>query len=100
MTAKKARTADDWQASHDPDVIIPNKIRAALAALLKQGPEHYEYEADFAKLAGVSLPKLAQYRAQFDSHIVLGEDPTGRRTSQRGWFGNPKTAKRLRDKSP
>ena len=37
MTAKaKARTLTDFRAAHDRNVIIPNKIKAALAYL--EGP--------------------------------------------------------------
>ena len=48
------RTIADFKGAHDPDVIVPRKIRAALEQIAKVGAEHYEYEGDLIKLAGIS----------------------------------------------
>jgi hypothetical protein len=91
----KARSIADFRAAHDKDIIVPAKIQAALDALLKTGPEHYEYEADFVKLAGISQGEIAAYREQFVDHIVLAP-PTHGKTARRAYFGSAKVAKKLR----
>lgn len=92
--ASKAKTIADFKAAHDPDVIVPTKIRAALASLVKEGAENWEYELDFAKRAGINNTQLGAYRDQFSDHIVLAAN-TGR-TPKRAWVGDAKVAKKLR----
>src|SRR5262245_27635058 len=96
MPAKTtARTVADYKAAFDPDVIVPNKIRAALATLLKEGAEHWEYEIDFTKRAGLNATQFARYRDEFKAHFV--ETPsTGGRSPKRVWFSDAKVAKKLR----
>jgi hypothetical protein len=94
MAKPKTRTLADFRAAHDPDVVIPNKLRSGIAAMLKSGKEHWEYEADFLKLAGVTFPQLAAYRGLFDAHIVQVAD--GSRSAKRVWFADPKVAKKQR----
>lgn len=91
----KAKTLADFRAAHDKNVIIPNKIRAALEQLAKLGPEHYEYEADFLKLAGVSQTDIGKYREKFVDFIVETSAIHGR-TGRRVWFGTVKAAKAAR----
>lgn len=93
--ATKSKTLADFRAAHDPNVIVPNKIRAALEGLMRIGPEHWEYEGDFLKLAGLSTTQLSAYREQFTAHIV--ETPhTNNRAPRRVWFASPKAAKLAR----
>lgn len=90
-----ARTVSDFRNAHDRDVIVPRKIKAALEELAKIGPEHYEYEIDFMKLASISAGEVTKYRDQFAAHIV--ETPAAHGKSvKRVYFGNAKTAAKLR----
>jgi hypothetical protein len=95
----KARTAADFRATHDIDVVIPNKIRAGLAALLKTGPEHFEYDDQFRALVGVQSAQLAEYRDQFKQHWFITAGRSSNKGGKRVWFGNPKVAARLRPKN-
>ena len=97
MSAKKpaTRTLADFRAAHDPDVMIPAKIRAALETLEKEGPEEWRYEAEFISLAKVSQTQMGQYRDQFTAHIV--EAPAiGGRAPKRVWFATTKAARAAR----
>jgi hypothetical protein len=91
----KPKTLADFQAAHDVNVIIPSKIRAALAALEKEGAENWEYEVDFLKRAAISTTQLATFRDQFAEHIVEAPAVHGKST-RRAYFGSAKVAKRLR----
>ena len=91
----KAKTLADFKAAHDPDVIVPNKIRVGLAAIAKEGPENWLYEQEFLRLTGVSTTQIARYRDQFAAHIV--EAPgTNTKATKRVYFGNAKVAAKLR----
>lgn len=91
--AAKPKTLVDFRAAHDKNVIIPSKIRAALAAMLKEGPENFEYEADFLRRAGVSNTDIGMFRSQFEKgHIV----EVGGRKMKRVWFADPKVARKAR----
>jgi len=96
MPSNKPKTLADFRAAHDPDVMIPNRIRAGLAAIEKEGPEHYLYESDFLKLTGISTTQLAAYREQFAAHIVEASLHGGSRSSKRAYFGSAKVAAKLR----
>ena len=90
----KAKTLADFRAAHDKNIIVPEKIRKALAAMLKEGAENYEYEAEFIRRAGVSQTDMGLFRAQFeDEHVVnVGTE----RSPKRVWFADPKVAKKAR----
>lgn len=101
-TAPGKRNLSTFRASHDPSIIIPNKIRAALEQLKKeQGDEGYAYEftdpsggVTFTKLSGVGPQQLAQYRDQFAEHIVeVKQDMGSRRGPRQVWFATVKAAK-------
>lgn len=90
-----SKTLADFKAAHDPNVIVPAKIKAALQKLEKEGREHWVYELDFLKLSGVSTTQLAMFRDQFAAYIV--EAPAGHGKSvKRCYFGNAKVAAKLR----
>lgn len=95
MTTAKAKTLADFRAIHDPNVTIPNKIRAALAAMRKVGPEQWEYETEFMKLAGISTTQLAQFREQFSAHVIETQHHAGR-SPRKVWFADPNAAKKAR----
>lgn len=91
----KVKNVEDFRAAHDNNVIVPQKIRAALAAMLKVGPEQWEYEADFMKLAGVSQTQIGAFREGFIDHIVDAPGLSGR-TARRVWFADVRVAKKVR----
>jgi hypothetical protein len=94
--ASKAKTLADFKAAHDPNVIVPSKIRTALASIEREGPENWVYEVDFLKLSGISTTQLAMFRDQFAAHIVEAPGTNGAKTIKRCYFGNAKVAAKLR----
>lgn len=97
MAAKKfsPKTVADFRSLYDPSVVVPSRIKSALDQLAQEGPEQWEYEADFLKRANVTPVQLNSYRDQFAAHYV--EAPAqGRRTGIRVWFGTVKAAKAAR----
>ena len=92
MSKPTPRTLADFRAAHDPDVIVPAKLRKALAEMLAEHPENWLYEADFMKLAGVSSTYISAFRSQFAEHTVetRGHNP------KRIWFASPKVAAKAR----
>ena len=93
---KNVRTVADFRAAHDPNVIVPAKIKNALAAMLKEHAEMWEYEGDFIRRAQVSQTQIGQFREQFASHVV--ETPsTSKHSTRRVWFADPKVAKSVRE---
>jgi hypothetical protein len=93
--ATKAKTLEDFRAAHDRNVIVPNKIREALAQLLKIGPEHYEYENEFIKLAGISQTDMGMFRDQFADYFLETTRTNGGR-QRRVWFGDKKVVAKVR----
>jgi hypothetical protein len=86
----KAKTLADLRAVHDDDVVIPNRIRAQFAAMLKKGPEEWDYESDFLRDAKVSNSKIGAYRDQFTKHVAATKD------GKRIWFADAKVAAKFR----
>ncbi len=95
MAATKAKTINDFRALHDANIIVPNKIKAALAAMLKEGAEQWDYEGDFMKRAAISQTQVGTFREQFLAHIVDVPSVSGRQ-GRRIWVADPKVAKKLR----
>lgn len=91
--AAKPKTFADWNSLHNDDVKVPAKITAALITMLKEHPESWEYEGDFAKRAGVGQAQLAAYREQFKDHIVTAKIDSRPRLT---WFADKKVAKKAR----
>lgn len=100
-TKPKPRTAADFKANHDRSVIIPNKMRAGLAALVKIGKEHYEYDEGFRALCGLQAAQLAEYRdsPEFRKHWFMTEGRSSNKGAKRVWFGDSKLAAKLRPKT-
>jgi hypothetical protein len=90
--AKQGRTLADFRAAHDKNVIVPSKIRAALAEMEKEHAENWSYEADLIKRAGISQTDMSMFRDQFAEHIV----ETSGKTSKRVWFASAKVAAKVR----
>lgn len=102
---KSKRDISTFNATHDPATVIPNKIRAALARMLKDGgKEAYAYEfvdktgaATFSKLADTGSAQLAQHRLVFKDHIVLVRQDIGsRRGAKFVWFATKEAATKAR----
>jgi hypothetical protein len=91
----KAKTIADFRTLHDMNVIVPNKIRAALESMLKEGPEQWDYEGDFIKRAGISTTQVNQFRDQFTPHVIEAGRTNGR-SGRRVWVADAKIAKKLR----
>lgn len=96
MKKTTAKNVASYRAAHDPAVIVPTKIRAALAAMLKEGPEQWEYESDFIRRAGIAGLQMPQYRDKFADHIVEAPGAHGK-TPRRVWFANAKVAAKVRN---
>lgn len=96
-TKAKARTLADFRAAHDQSVIIPNKIRAALAQLQAEGgDENWEYESDFLRRAGVANSIIGQYRDQFAAHIASVRISSNGSGFKRIWIATTKAAAKFR----
>lgn len=94
---QKPRTIADFKASHDRETVVTNKVRAALEALANIGPEHYEYEGDFIKLAKISQSDIAGARESKEFKPFIADAPAVHgKTARRVWCGSIKTAKILR----
>jgi hypothetical protein len=100
---KSNSTLSAFKSLHDPTVIIPGKITAALAKLAREEVA-FAYEATdsrggvpMTKRADVSTLHLAQYRKQFAAHIVkVAQDTGSRRAPRLVWFGDATVAKEAR----
>lgn len=86
---KPTKNLAAFRATHDRNVTVPAKIKSTLEALEKaEGPEAWEYEAEFMKRGTISSTDIGQFREQFAAHIVetKGKNP------KRVWFVSTKTA--------
>jgi hypothetical protein len=92
----KTKTLADFRNAHDPNVIVPNKIRAALASMLKEGPEQWEYEGEFIKRADISQTQMGAFREQFIDYIIEAPSTASGRSGRRVWFADSKVAKKVR----
>lgn len=88
----QARTLDDYRAAHDKNVIIPNRIRAALDEMLKEGQENWAYEAEFIRRAGISQTDMGLFRDHFAEHVVEAKNDRAKRI----WFADAKVAEKVR----
>jgi hypothetical protein len=92
-TKVKGKTLADFRAKHDKSVIVPAKLNAALAAMVKEGGgDNWDYEGDFLKRAGVANQDASPFRDQFKAHIV----ETGGRNAKRVWVATAKGADKFR----
>lgn len=93
--AVKPRTAADYRAAHDTDVIVPNKIKAGFTKLLAVGPENWAYDEEFRSLCELQAAQLADYREQFKQYWFITPGQRGK-PGKRVWFGDSRVATRLR----
>jgi len=84
------KTLEDFRATHDKSFVVPNKIKAGLEKL---GPNNWEYELEFSKLAEVGLPDLGTFRDQFEDFwfVLPGRNP------KRVWAGSKALATKMRE---
>ena len=81
------RSLAEFRNTYDKNTIVPAKIKTAL----RQLGSGWEYEVAFAKMAGVGLAELGQFREQFVEHVVqIGRD------ARRAWAGTKATAEAMR----
>lgn len=83
---KQGRTLEEFRRTYDKDYIVPARVKAALAEL----GNGWEYEVQFARLAGVSLADLSSYRDAFAGHVVTLRD------SRRAWAGKESVAEQMK----
>lgn len=90
-TAKKGNTIADLRAVHDRSVVIPNRIRAALAALLATG-DTYAYESDFIKAAKppISAIDISRFREEFKDFWSETPASNGKSSARKVWFSTKK----------
>lgn len=88
------KTLADFRAAHDRNVIVPAKIRKALAEMEAEHAENWDYELDFMRRAGLSQTDMGAFRPQFADHVVevSGKNP------KKVWFASAKIAERARGK--
>lgn len=80
------KTLAEFRAVHDKAFIIPQRIKEGLAKL----GDGWEYEATFAKMAGVSLLDLGHFRSMFEAHVIMVE------RTKRVWAGTPTLAEKMK----
>lgn len=91
--SKPVKNLASFRAAHDRSVIVPAKIRAALASLrAADGEQGWEYEGVFIKRAGISQTDVGAHREQFSDHVV----ETKGKGAKRAWFVSVKIATEAR----
>lgn len=80
-------TLSDLRALHDRSVIVPNRIRDALAQLRKMG-RAWMYESDFAQLVKppIGNQDISKYRGQFDRFWTETPSTNGKSSVRKVWF--------------
>ncbi len=88
-TVKAKRTLADLSAAHDRKVMVPNRIREALKALV-DSLNDWVYEADFIKLVSppIGAADCAKYRSQFDGFWSEAPSVNGKASARKVWFAN------------
>lgn len=95
MGKSTGKTLADFRSKYDRSVVVPNKIRTALQALLKQeGPQAWEMEGDFVKRAGVSQADISKYREEFVKHVVVVREAG--KSERKVWFADARIASQVR----
>ncbi len=86
----KKLTLTDINSRFNPNVIVPNKIRAALREIGNAAVT----EDVLRSMAGIGSNQLSQYADQFEEYHVIAREG-GR--SKRLWAGTPKFAQEARE---
>ena len=100
MVDKAKKTLADLRATHDKNVVIPNRIKAALAALAASGDE-FAYEADFMALTKpkISTTDFAKFRSQFVDFWAEVSDIGSGSNSKRVWVPTKKLADKWKEET-
>jgi hypothetical protein len=96
MKKQPGKTLADLRATHDKNVVIPNRIKGALAKMAASGSE-WEYESDFLKLSAVSTTDISRFREQFADFWAELPSTNGKSTMRRAWFATKKLADSWKD---
>lgn len=91
-TKPTGKTLADFRAAHDKNVIVPAKIKKALADMEAEHAENWAYEGDFMKRAGISQTDVGMFREQFADHVI----ETSGRNAKKVWFASAKVAAKVR----
>lgn len=86
-TGGGGRPLAEFRKQYDKGYIVPARVKEALRGL----GAGWEYEVQFARMAGVSLSDLGNFRDQFADHVVCLHG------ARRAWAGTPATAKAMRE---
>lgn len=78
-----------FRAVHDKSFIVPERIKAGLAAL----GDSWEYEQEFVRRCNLSLADFSRYREQFSEFCV----EIGGKSTRRVWAGTKAFANKLRE---
>jgi hypothetical protein len=93
LTKAKGKTIADLRAVHDKTVVVPNRIRAALAALAASS-DAWAYEQDFIRLSKppIACMDISRYRDQFTDFWADTPGTNGKSSVRRVWFASKKLA--------
>ncbi|MGO8847258.1 MAG: hypothetical protein ACLQFI_18370 [Methylocella sp.] len=92
------KTLTDLRAIHDRSVVVPNRIRACIAALVASGNE-WAYEGDFMSLVKppISGTDISKYREQFTDFWADMPAMNGKSHVRRAWFATKKLADKWKE---
>jgi hypothetical protein len=99
MTTKtKGKTIEDLRATHDRTVVVPNRIRQAIAILKASGDE-WAYEQDFIALVKPPIANvdIAKYRGQFLDFWADMPSSNGKSSVRRVWFATKASADKWKE---
>ena len=85
---KVGKSLSEFRQTYDKDFIVPKQVKEGLKKL----GNGWEYEVDFARLIGVRLADLSNYREMFTDYIVPLHA-----ASKRVWAGTVALAKQMRE---
>jgi hypothetical protein len=92
LTKKQpGKTLADLRAVHDKNVVVPTRIKNALAKMIELGTE-WEYEGDFVKMTGLSVTDFSRFRDQFTDFWAELPSTNGKSSARRAWFATKKLA--------
>jgi hypothetical protein len=102
------RNLATFNAKHDRQTVIRNSINRAIAELLEEGEEYWEYEVDqevpsggFLKRCGISQADMSMCRNEFLDYQHEARAPNSRSSNiRRIWFASKSVATRARGGKP
>lgn len=90
----KGKTIADLRAVHDRSVVVPNRIKSAIA-VLAASDDSWAYEIDFLKLAKppIGSQDIAKFRDQFADYWAEMPGINGKAQIRRVWFATTEAKK-------